>query len=307
MELSLKQPITRISPSRVACYQDCPKKYDYVYRQNLQARQVSSVAFDKGNYTHELLHVYYQMIQAGAVPGSELALRSVISRIQNDINRAPNPSLIPIYSSVIKTVTRFITEQSPLIDKGMTVIGIEHEIDIPISYAGRNFSLFGFIDLVYRDREGRLRIRDHKTGQKAWTKADTSNNNQLLFYCAATFKSSQEIPMAEISFLNVKDYVRKAPAFDDMFAFPTVVYTKTELTSYLTTILQLIDQMLSSEPFPHYGKHCNWCPFLTPCVLERKGVDSSFVLESQYSVVDRNQIRKHAAFTDDNTSENGSD
>ncbi|MET0787374.1 MAG: PD-(D/E)XK nuclease family protein [Paenisporosarcina sp.] len=297
----------RISPSRITCYQDCPKKYDYVYRQNLQPKSVQRVAFDKGNYCHELLHVYYQMIQSGAEPGSEFTLHSMLSRIRNDLSRANNTSLIPIYASITKTMTRFITEQSATIDKGITVLGVEHEIDIPISASGRNFSLFGFIDLVYRDRDGRLRIRDHKTGQKPWTKAEANNSNQLLFYSAATYKSSREVPMAEISFMNVKDYVRKAPVHEQMFAFPTVTYTETELSNYLTTTLHLIEQMITSEPVPHYGRQCTWCPFLSPCILDRKGVDNSPMLENQYTVVDRSQVRKHVTFTENYSTENGTD
>ena len=79
MELLQDPPDTavKISPSRLACFQDCPKKYDYVYRQSLQLKTpVQRVAFDKGNYCHELLHVYYQMLQSGVEPGSEFALRS---------------------------------------------------------------------------------------------------------------------------------------------------------------------------------------------------------------------------------------
>lgn len=301
MELSLEQNKLRVSPSRVTCFQDCPKKYDYVYNKNLQVKEpVLRTAFDKGNYCHELLHVYYQMIQSGVTPGSEHALRSIMSRIQNDMRRTNDPGLIPVYASITKTITRFITEQSPVIDKGMTVLGIEHEINVPV---GRNFSLFGFIDLVYRDREGRLRIRDHKTGQKPWTRAEATTSNQLMFYSAASFKSSREVPIAEISFMNVKDYVKKAPSFEEMFAFPTVAYTEKELTIYLQQTLQLIDQMLTSEPIPHYGRQCQWCPFLGPCTLDRKGIDSSIMLDTQFKVVDRNLVRKHASFTDDNTTE----
>ena len=307
MEPSPEQ-ILRVSPSRISCFQDCPKKYDYVYRKNLQSKTVQRLAFDKGNYCHELLHVYYQLIQSGAEPGSSFVLRSMISRIQNDMERASDVSLLPVYSSITKTITRFITEQSPLIDKGIKVLGTEHELAVPITtQSGRNFQLFGFIDLIYRDAQGRLRIRDHKTGQKAWTKAEASNSNQLMFYSAATWKTSREVPMAEISFLNVKDYVRKAPSFDEAFAFPTVVYTEKELATYLRQTLQLIDQMISSEPIPHYGRQCNWCPFLSPCVFDRKGIDSSLILDTQFTVVDRNAIRKHGKFTDDNSTENGPD
>jgi hypothetical protein len=308
-EVSLPTPTRlRVSPSKISCFQDCPKKYDYVYKQSLQPKPVQRTAFDKGNYCHELMHVYYQLIQSGVTPGSEFALQAIISRIQNDLQNAKNISLMPVYASITKTMVRFISEQSPIIDRGITVLGIEHELAVPITTpAGRNLQLFGFIDLVYRDAQGRLRIRDHKTGQKAWTKAEANNSNQLMFYSASVWKMRRELPMAEISFLNVKDYVKKAPSFEDAFAFPTVTYTEKELVTYLRQTLQLIDQMLVSEPIPHYGRQCNWCPFRDPCAFDRKGIDSSMMLASQFTVVDRNQVRKHGSFTDDNSAEDVAD
>jgi len=290
----------------VRTYQDCPKKYNYAYTQGLASAGEPKAFFHKGNYFHELSHVYYQLIEAGATPGSDAALLNIMSRIRNDLDKAPSIELVPIYATVTKIMTRFIKEQSPLIDKDITVLGIEQELDYEVTTPkGRNISLFGFIDLIYRDSNGHLRIRDHKTGQKAWTRSDATASNQLLHYALATYLRTREAPMAEISYINSKDYVRKPAEFDKAFAFVVVNYSKKELELYLQQILILIDDMLDSRPVPHYGSQCNWCPFLTPCTLERKGIDPSPIIREQYTVVDRNAIRQHAKFTDDDS--NGDD
>ena len=154
--------------------------------------------------------------------------------------------------------------------------GSSRKLTFQSSAADRTFTLFGFIDLVYRDAQGRLRIRDHKTGQKPWTRAEANNSNQLMFYSAATLQTKQEVPMAEISFMNVKDYVHKAPSLRPNVCISNCHLYQNELLNYLSTTLHLIEQMISSEPVPHYGRQCNWCPFLvTMYVLDRKGIDSS--------------------------------
>src|SRR5262245_31455905 len=133
MDLSQETPVqVRVSPSRISAYQDCPKKYHYIYEQNLQPVGPSKRHFDKGNYFHELSHVYYQLIQAGAEPGSDFVLANIRNRIQNDLGKAPGVELITIYAAITKTMTRFITEQSPKIDRGITVIGIEQELNQPV-------------------------------------------------------------------------------------------------------------------------------------------------------------------------------
>ena len=254
--------VQKISPSRLNVFQECPRKYDFVYRQNLQAVGPPKAYFNKGNYFHELSHVYYQMIQAGATPGSDLALASILSRIQNDVNNAPGPELIQVYATISRTMGRFIQEQSPRIDKGITVLGVEHELDYQLSIEGRDFLLFGFIDLLYRDSDGRLRIRDHKTGERIWTRAEANQSNQLMFYAATVYKLTGEVPIAEISYINTHDYKRTQASWENAFAFPTVAYTKRELENYLDGVCHLIDQMVNSLPIPHYGQQCNWCPFV---------------------------------------------
>ena len=302
-------PVIKISPSRISTYQDCPKKYDYTYNQNLTSLVKATHYFNKGNYFHELSHSYYELLKTtGIQPGSEAAVVTIRDRIQNDLRKASGPELISVYHTITRTMLRYIQEQSPKIDNGIKVIGTEQEINHLLTLpSGRIISLFGFIDLIYRDSSGRLHIRDHKTGERPWTKQQAASSNQLLYYSLATWLRTREVPIAEISYINTHEYVKKAPKAETAFAFPTVTYSQKELQLYLDQILQLIDEMLDSKGVPHYGGPCNWCPFLTPCTLERKGIDSTPIIVSQYKVVDRNAVRQHPKFTEVNSNGDDSD
>lgn len=290
----------QVSPSRINTYFTCPKKYNYTYVQELVSRdRESRRKFDKGNYFHELAHVMYQTIMAGAVPGSSYIEETLKNRILQDLAKVPSPSsdLIKTYSNISTRILRFIREQSPKIDKGITVRGVEKEL---LFDTGKGFSLFGFADLIY-ERDGVVTIRDHKTGEKMWSKPDVRFHNQNFYYALIFWLLTDLVPRAEINFINTKEYVTKEP--DVVFDLISSIYSKKELEIYYEQICQVIERMLSSEPIPFYGKHCSFCPYQTPCFMDRKGIDSSELIELNYS----KREARHGRFTEENTSENRTD
>ena len=282
--------LTLVSPSRISAYLECPKKYDYIYGQELKPAGKSAKKFDKGNYFHELSHVYYQMIKSGVEPGSTYAEEAIKARIRNDIETTGDPSLISVYGIVTTTMLRFIREQSKKVDHGIQVISVEAKLEFPTE----DFVLFGFADLIYRDHSGNLRIRDHKTGEKAWGKLDAQFSNQLLYYACIVWKLMGEVPMSEISYTNTKEYA-KPITYEQAFTFTTVNYSERELQIYFDEICRVVVHMLQSDPVPFYGQHCRYCAFQTPCYLSRKGIDASPILAANYT---KRDSRHESTFTE---------
>lgn len=283
-------------------YLECPKKYDYIYKQELQKLEPPKGYFNKGNYFHELAHGYYHLIQSGFQPGSEEVWAAVLDKMKRDLSQDTNPDLIPVYGIITRMMSRFVHEQSPRIDDGIQVLNVEQQIIYPME----DYAMFGYADLVYRDRSGRLHIRDHKTGDKALTKMDAQFSNQLLYYSAILYKTTGEIPVAELSYINTKEYVKKVVTFEQAFSFSQVTYSKQELEIYFKEICIIIENMLYSTPLPHYGQQCRYCPFQTPCFLSRKGIDPTPILNTHYKVVPRDKIRR-GRFTEDNTETDSTD
>ena len=289
-----------ISASRIATFLSCPKKYWYIYDQELVPKeQRRFLHFDKGNYFHELAHVYYQMLDAGGVAGSDEILAYMIKRVQKDLAAMNNMDLLPVFSSITTAMTRFVKVQSPKIDSGIRIVGIESEIEHPVG----DFNLFGYADLIYY-REGRLRLRDHKTGEKAWTKGHVQFSNQLLFYAAILYKQTGEVPVAEINFINTHDYV-KGPTEEQAFNFTSILYTKEELEIYYEDVCNLVGLMLKSKPVPMYGQHCQNCAYQLPCFLSRKGIDTSQAIATNFNKVPRG--KRHEPFTESNSNGDSSD
>lgn len=293
------QPV-EISPSRIATFCSCPKKHHYTYNLHLASRsRENSKKFDKGNYFHELAHVLYQNIKAGANPGSVFLEETLKNRIMQDLAKIdrPDSDLLKVYDNISKRILRYIREQSPKIDQGITVLEVESELRFTTELG---FDLFGYADLLYRKGDDHT-VRDHKTGEKMWSKIDVRFHNQNFYYALIYYLVHGVVPRAEINFINTKDYVNKEPPV--VFGIASHIYSKTELEIYFEQICKVIVQMLQSEPIPYYGKHCSYCPFQTPCFMERKGIDSSEVIEANFKERDR----RHGRFTEENSVENTTD
>ena len=290
--------LTLVSPSRINTYLQCPKRYDYYYNQNLTLDEPAKGYFNKGNYTHELLHTYYELLRTNSnlQPGSDALLAMMTARIRHDFEKMENPELLGLFGIITKVIVRYVTEQSPKIDTGISVEQVERQVIYPLD----RIALFGFADLVYRDRSNRLRIRDHKTGDKAWSKVDAQFSNQLLYYATIMYKASGEVPISEISYINTKEYV-KVPTSEQAFTFTTVTYSERELEIYFKEICKVIEDMLQSTAIPFYGQHCRYCPFQTPCYLSRKGIDPTPYQNSRFKRVERDAQGRHAKFSQDNT------
>jgi hypothetical protein len=306
LQLQSPKTITLVSPSRLRTYLECPKRYDYVYNQELVSTAPQKGYFNKGNYGHELLHVYYQYLkETGLQAGSDEAVAMITARVRNDFTRvaAENQAeLLSVYGIITKQIIRYIKEHSPRVDDGITVEQVERQIIYPME----TYAMFGYCDLVYRDRSGVLHIRDHKTGDRAQTKLDAQFSNQLLFYAAVIYKSTGELPVAELNYINTRE-VKKTIPYETAFAFSPVTYTKTELEIYFKEICAVIEDMLQSSAVPHYGQHCRYCPFQTPCYLSRKGIDPAPIIAQHFVVVPRDKQGRHVAFTENNTEDDSTD
>lgn len=294
-----------VSPSQISTYRDCPKLHYYTYGLSLKKKVQPTKHFDKGNYTHELFHVYYRYLQAGVEPGSDVAIRLMGERILQDMNSSMQiegvegiEGRIQFFKTIGSIVKEFVEKQSPKIDKGMKVVGVEREIRVPfILPSGRTILLHGFLDLLY-EMNNQLWIRDHKTdssgqSRKFWEWGGVECSPQFLHYALALWLELARICKVEVNYILTKDYVNKIPSLDQMFGlFPAHVNEKI-LTNYMETTGQLIDEMLDSQGLPHYDeKQCKYCLFNIPCLGERRGIPSDRILASHYVQIDRSKHRE---------------
>lgn len=265
-------PNKTVSPSQLRVYDNCPKEHHYSYTEGLQRTQRVGRRFDFGNYAHELMHVYYNILKLGGhTAGSDFLIKAMESRVKNDLLQADFEN-IELVSLVWPRLLAFFTHQSAQIDKGIEVLEVESEFHVTVTTPhGNVIDLHGIIDLIYRDRSGTIRIRDHKTGGNARTHNSDSVklDDQLGFYAVA-----QEIYDIEISFIN--SYLHKGkvqPPIDSLFALHRYRHTPVGLSVIKDNILQKIDKILDTEPHKNYSPTCPNCQFFELCHAETRGVN----------------------------------
>lgn len=269
------------SPSQLRVYDHCPQEHYYSYVEEIQRTLQIGRKFDFGNYAHELMHVYYQALKLGGhAPGSDFLVKMMESRVKNDLLQA-NFENVELSARVWPRLQVFFTFQSPQIDKGIEVLEVEKEFHITVvTPNGHTVILHGIIDLIYRDSSGKLRIRDHKTGENARTHTSQSVmlDDQLGHYAV-----SNNILDVEVSFIN--SYLHKGkvkPPVNTLFALHRYQHTPVGLSVIKLNILEKIDKILDTKPVKNYSPNCPNCQFFEICHAETRGINVQKIKSLHY-------------------------
>lgn len=183
--------------------------------------------------------------------------------------------------------------QADEMDAGHTVLAVEHHFLIKVhSISGRPFLLQGYVDLVTRDRAGRVWIWDHKTGQKLWTAVEVAAESQLPLYCIALREEALEATGTIINCLNSYDYKNKEKVLQEqLFKRDPLPRSDQELQSIGEDLLSLADDWLDAKAGRwRHGKpvrtqnrdNCKYCRFNDPCLTSLKGIPVEIILEQSF-------------------------
>lgn len=295
--------VGEFSPSALDVYRKCPKAWEFSYVQNLKHKGRKRF-FDKGNYVHELMHVYYQLLQQpGMKPGSDLAIAAIRSKIAQDIAMHANAGNVDIYNDVARTMASYLQFISPMQDTGMTVEAVELFLKVDVTLpSGRQAKLVGIIDEVYRTPQGRIIIRDHKSGeQDRWSEEKVRASHQLLQYGAMWLMSTGECPeRVEVNFCNTHNYAKPKPPIE-MFHLYKFEHPEITYRNFWESTLRRIDNMLDSPIEPLYSEDCARCPFWPICKLRIRGIDTTHIEKNFYEVTNRDYtIRRESGLSTDN-------
>jgi hypothetical protein len=256
----------RVSPSQIKVWQECQQKWHYNYVDGLISKKERK-KFDKGLYTHELLHVYYHTLEAGYKPGSDFALDFMLSRMKSDLQEIDMDNL-HVMKDIMPLISKFVSWQSPQIDNDIAeIVGVEHEF----FYEHEGVTMHGIIDLVYRTKStGRLIIRDHKTSEQknSWFQDKLTLNDQLPFYDAALSKMfGEKVQRVEVNFINTYPY-KQPPPNSEIFKVFVWEYTETFNKNFLDNLVRTHGKM--TEPPIRNLAMCTYCDYKVLCHLAMK-------------------------------------
>ncbi len=296
-----------ISPSQFRAHKDCSKLHEYIYGQQLRANS-DEQHFLVGSYFHELCHFYYQLIKAGYVVGDPHTLSVMDSKLREDLVDI-KPNFYGVALKVHLMFRRYLERRTNNIDKGIEIVEVEYRAEF--TFDSGDVGLMGILDLLYRDKHGKLIIRDHKTGANKSAHSDESIglDDQLLTYAIMIWQLFGEVPDIEISWVNSKvDYVG-VPSQDQLFGIYYKKLTLNDLEAFWTYTQEYVYHMQSVPAIRSLNSYkCKNCAFRDPCIMSLKGLDTTNLLAANYKKVPRDHdYRKFTEIARKNSGDDSKD
>ena len=274
-----------LSPSQLSVWNDCEQRWEYAYVKKYHPRRGRVVAFEKGSYIHEIMHYYYSLVREFGL-GNEIVLQSVQERFKQDLmnymdecNSIGIPIDMNFYRDVTKTIVDYIQLQSPVIDKGMTEILVEHHLEYV--YDGRLFH--GFADLMYK-KEGKWHIRDHKSGAKnTYETKYVERVEQLLFYGTIFYKLTGEVAIPEINFIHSSPPT-KSRVGTVIFGLFEASHTASSYETYWNHLLRVHEKQKSSQVERNYSA-CKYCAYYPICRADLRRYSAENIIKYRYGPI----------------------
>jgi putative RecB family exonuclease len=245
------------SHSRLASFEDCPRKFHYRYVQKLPAETESIEAF-AGKRVHEVLERLYQFTTRGAVP----SLGRVIERFRALWGESYDPARIRIVregalpeqyrANGVRCLTNYYRRHYPF-DHGET-LGMEERVTFSLD-EDDHYRVQGVIDRLVRAPDDAIEIHDYKTGQRVPRQAELDQDRQLALYqigVARRFDHAGAIRL--IWHYLLSDQLR------------TSTRTPEDLGALQRDTIGLIDRIRAERAFePRPGPLCRWCEYQGIC------------------------------------------
>jgi putative RecB family exonuclease len=263
------------SHSRLASFEDCPRKFHYRYVLRLPAESESIEAF-LGKRVHEVLERLYHFTRRGLVPSLAKVLhrfrllwdeRFEVSRVR--IAREGHGAEL-YRANGERCLTNHYRRYYPF-DRDET-LGVEEHVAFSLD-EGSRYRVQGVIDRIVRARDEAIEIHDYKTSARVPAQADLDQDRQLAFYQMGVARGfGEDQPIRLVWHYLLSDQVR------------TSSRTPEELADLRRATIRLIDRIRAERRFdPRPGPLCRWCEYreLCPASAERaalRGVDPAAAL-----------------------------
>ena len=247
------------SHSRLATFEDCPKRFEYRYVLKISTDTEGIEAF-VGKRVHEILERLYKATERGQVP----SLEKVIYRYHRlfeesyDANRVRivrEETPVEFYRQVGEhCLTTYYRRHYPF-DADET-LGLEERIQYRDPEHG--YRVQGFVDRIVRARDGTIEIHDYKTSRRIPSQKRLDADRQLALYQIALREQHPDTPMRLV--------------WHYLTFGATRVSTRTpeQLDALRAAIGDLVQRIESEERFEaRPSALCDWCEYRDACPAAR--------------------------------------
>jgi len=244
------------SPSRLACFENCPKQFHYRYVLKVPAESESVEAF-VGKRVHEVLERLHLFVGRGLVP----SLERVLDRFRRIWQEA--------YDRERVRIVREETDEAFYVDLGERclrqfylrnypfdadeTLGLEQRVSCELD-AARGYRVRGIIDRLVRARDGAIEIHDYKTSRRVPSQRQLDADRQLALYQLAVAEVHPQTPIRLVWHYLLFGATRVSTRSEEQLA---------ELRRATSGLIERIEGEERFEPRP--GPLCAWCEYRERC------------------------------------------
>jgi len=245
------------SPSRLASFEDCPRKFHYRYVEKVPVDTEGVEAF-VGKRVHEVLERLYHFTGRGMVP----SLAKVLDRFRAMWAEAWRPERIRIVREGMepqhyrangeRCLTNYYRRHYPF-DHGET-LGLEERVSFQLDETG-GYRVQGIVDRIARAPDDAIEIHDYKTGQRVPRQEQLDQDRQLALYqIGVAERFGHAGPIRLVWHYLLSDQLR------------TSTRTPEALASLRGETIDLIDRIRAETEFePRPSALCRWCEYSEIC------------------------------------------
>jgi putative RecB family exonuclease len=245
------------SHSRLSCFEQCPRRYELRYVQQVEVEEMQGIEAFAGSVVHLALQHLYE----GTSRGGTLGLGDLIEHFDrlwqemfDDSVKVVKRGMTPAdYHDAARTGLVAYHRRYDPFDQGVTV-ALEHEVRFKVR-GEREHEMIGYIDRLTSRGEGWYEVHDYKTGRKLPSPQQLKDDRQLALYemgVRQAFPEAREVKL-------VWHYL----AHDREM---TSSRTREELGTLEKSVSALIERIETAGSFPcRRGPLCSWCEYAELC------------------------------------------
>ena len=249
------------SHSRLATFEDCPKRFEYRYVLKIPTDTEGIEAF-VGKRVHEVLERLYKAAQRGQVP----SLEKVIYRYHRLFEESYDAARVRIVREETpvefyrqtgeRCLTTYYRRYYPF--DGDETLGTEKRVTFALDEK-REYRFQGIIDRLVRARDGAIEIHDYKTSRRAATQKQVDQDRQLALYQIGLAGQFPDQPMRLVWHYLQQD--RKL----------TSTRTAEQLRYLSEDTMSVVDRINTETEFkPRRSALCDWCEYNDRCPIYPK-------------------------------------
>ena len=245
------------SHSRLASFEDCPKKYEFRYLLKIP-REIESIEGFVGKRVHEVLERLYIAAGRGHVP----TLSQVLHRYGALFDEHYDSERVRVVRTEMpldeyrgngeRSLTNYYRKNYPF-DADET-LGLEERLVFDLDGEGR-YRILGFVDRISRARDGAIEIHDYKTSRFVPNQKKLDEDRQLALYqIGVAEKYGNDAPVRLVWHYVLRNQVR------------TSTRTQEQLDDHRAKAVELIDRIRGETIFePKTSALCSWCEYNDTC------------------------------------------